>query len=58
LSRFMERRNVDFPQPDGPMRAVTALGGIDMVMLLSACFLPYQKEKARESIVPAASEGL
>ena len=24
----MDRRNVDLPQPDGPMRAVTDLGSI------------------------------
>src|SRR3954470_18175442 len=27
-SRLSERRNVDFPQPDGPMMAVTLLGSM------------------------------
>ena len=25
--RFRQRRNVDFPQPDGPMKAVTDFSG-------------------------------
>ncbi len=32
--RFSERRKVDFPQPDGPMSAVTARGS--MVMLTAS----------------------
>jgi hypothetical protein len=54
LSRLIERRNVDLPHPDGPMSAVTARGGMDIVMFLSACFFPYQNEKSRASIVPIA----
>ena len=29
--RLMERRNVDLPQPDGPMSAVTERGSMDML---------------------------
>ena len=31
--RLMERRKVDFPQPDGPISAVTDLGSMTMLML-------------------------
>ena len=30
--RLMDRRNVDLPQPDGPISAVTDFGSIVMVM--------------------------
>ncbi len=36
--RFRHRRSVDFPQPEGPMRAVTELDLHDIVMSKSACF--------------------
>jgi hypothetical protein len=29
--RLIERRNVDLPQPDGPMRAVTVCWRMDML---------------------------
>jgi hypothetical protein len=38
------------------MSAVTARGGIAIVILFSACFFPYQKENSRASIVPTASD--
>ena len=28
--RLMQRRNVDLPQPDGPMKAVTARSGMSI----------------------------
>src|SRR4030095_3597961 len=52
LSRLMDRRNVDFPQPDGPMRAVTARGGIVTDTSYNACFAPYQNENLLAEIVP------
>src|SRR4051812_11906305 len=52
LSRFMERKKVDLPQPDGPISAVTARGRTAREMLCSACFFPYQKEKFFASIEP------
>ena len=52
LSLLIDLRNVDLPQPDGPMSAVTERGGTFIEMLLSACFFPYQKEKSRASMVP------
>ncbi len=43
-SRLIERRKVDFPQPDGPIIAVTALGLASTLMSNSACLAPYQNE--------------
>ena len=43
--RFMQRRNVDLPQPDGPMNAVILLGATSMVTPDSAWKSPYQKSK-------------
>ncbi len=37
--RLKQRSNVDLPQPLGPMKAVTRLRGIRMLICLSACFL-------------------
>ncbi len=37
--RLIVRRSVDFPHPDGPMIAVTALTGIAMLTSFSACAL-------------------
>ena len=34
--RFMQRRKVDFPQPDGPMNAVILLGATSMDTPVSA----------------------
>src|SRR3954451_11667104 len=41
-SRFSERRNVDLPQPDGPMSAVTSLGSTVMLTSASAWNGPNQ----------------
>ena len=38
--RFSERRNVLFPQPDGPMIAVTAWGRIDIDTSFTALNAP------------------
>ena len=38
--RLSERRNVDLPQPDGPMSAVTWLGSIWSVMSSRTRFAP------------------
>ena len=35
--RLSERRNVDLPQPDGPIRAITDRSGIVSEMSNSAC---------------------
>src|SRR3954454_3661573 len=42
--RLIERRNVDLPQPDGPISAVTLRGAAASEMSKSACFSPYQNE--------------
>ena len=38
--RFRQRRSVDFPQPEGPMKAVTAFFLQPIVMSKRACFSP------------------
>ena len=38
--RFSVRRNVLFPHPDGPMKAVTRLARMPIVMSVSACLVP------------------
>ena len=43
--RFMQRRKVDLPQPDGPMNAVILLGATSMETPDSAWKSPYQKSK-------------
>ena len=43
--RFMQRRKVDLPQPDGPMKAVILLGATSMETPVSAWNLSYQKSK-------------
>ncbi len=35
--RLKQRRSVDFPQPDGPMNAVTCRFGMARVTFFSAC---------------------
>src|SRR5438552_2627859 len=41
--RFNVRRNVDLPQPDGPINATTVRSGISKLMSKRACLVPYQK---------------
>src|SRR6476661_7272276 len=55
LSRLIERRKVDLPQPEGPMSAVTERGGTASEILWSACFFPYQNENSFASIEPIDS---
>ena len=38
--RFMQRKNVDLPQPEGPMNEVTAFSGMSMATSNRACFSP------------------
>ena len=38
--RFSVRNTVDFPQPDGPMNAVTARGGTDSATSATAWNAP------------------
>ncbi len=42
--RLSERRNVDLPQPDGPISATTDRSGMVSEMSQSACFVPYQND--------------
>jgi len=41
--RLMDRKNVVFPQPEGPIKAVIALRGSVQLISYSACVGPYQK---------------
>ena len=38
--RLRQRRKVDLPQPDGPMKAVTSCGLMSIDTLFSACLSP------------------
>jgi hypothetical protein len=38
--RLRQRRKVDFPQPDGPMKEVTWFAGTSTLTPNSACFSP------------------
>src|SRR3954471_20810845 len=53
--RLRQRMSVLFPQPDGPMMAITCFSGIVSVMSSSACFLPYQAESWRISMLARSS---
>src|SRR2546428_182038 len=58
FNRFTERRKVLLPQPDGPIRAVTARRGTAIVTSNRAWVAPYQKLYARTSrIVVGRSDG-
>src|ERR1035438_9875400 len=45
--RLMARRKVDFPQPLGPMMAVTALAVMSIETFLTAALLPKKTERLR-----------
>src|ERR1022692_2784078 len=45
--RLIVRTNVDLPQPDGPIRAMTERSGTSNEMSNSACFSPYQNDRLR-----------
>src|SRR5207302_3225627 len=49
FNRFTERKKVLLPQPDGPIRAVTARRGMATVTSNNAWVAPYQKLYARTS---------
>src|SRR4029077_9502123 len=55
FNRFTERRNVLLPQPEGPIRAVTARRGVENVTSTSACVAPYQKLYVRTSMMGVAA---
>src|SRR5258705_11347119 len=48
--RLRVRMNVDLPQPDGPMSAVTCLGSSESVTPSMAFVLPYQAERSVTSM--------
>src|SRR4051812_26985280 len=47
--RLSARRNVDLPQPDGPMSAVTVFGSMVMVTPSTAAFEPYDAVRSMTS---------
>src|SRR5262245_20986196 len=47
--RLSTRRNVDLPQPEGPIRATTERSGTGSDTSNSACRVPYQKDRLRTS---------
>src|SRR5437763_5283652 len=54
--RLMARRNVDLPQPDGPIMAVTCFGSMVMLTSASACVEPYQALRPSTSMRLAIGE--
>src|SRR4051794_38043695 len=58
--RLSRRRNVDLPQPDGPISAVTERSGISSETPSRACLVPYQKftlTAANFGCVPLSTTG-
>ena len=51
------RRKVDFPQPDGPISAVTVAGGTDMVTSSSTLVSPNQAETSTASRLDRRRQG-
>ena len=49
--RFMQRTSVDFPQPDGPMMAVTVFGSATTFTSFRTCVAPNQAFKPDASIL-------
>src|SRR5690348_10091898 len=47
--RFRLRKNVDLPQPDGPIKATTEHSGMVSETSYSACVSPYQNDRFRTS---------
>ncbi len=47
--RLSVRRNVDLPQPDGPIKAMTERSGIEIETLWRAWLEPYQNDRPRTS---------
>ena len=45
--RLRHRRNVDFPQPDGPTRASTSFDPMSMLTFSIPIFSPYQTVTSR-----------
>ncbi len=56
--RLRIRRNVDLPQPDGPISAVTVPGGIDRDTRSSTLFVPNQADtRSASRCAPVALTG-
>src|SRR3989475_11902141 len=55
FNRFTERRKVLLPQPEGPIRAVTARRGMGTFTTNSASGWPYQKLYVRTMVVGRAA---
>src|SRR3989442_12830434 len=57
FNRFTERRKVLLPQPEGPIRAVTARRGMATVTSNSAWGAAYQKLYGRPAVIGVAAGG-
>lgn len=55
--RFMQRRKVDLPQPDGPMNAVILFLAMLRFTSVSAWKSPYQKLNSETVIALSAGAG-
>ena len=53
--RLKQRKNVDLPQPDGPMNAVTSISLISILISKRAWESPYAKSKLRISMIDDCS---
>src|SRR5262249_44459290 len=59
--RLSRRRNVDLPQPEGPIRAVTERQGMLRLMSNKACLSPYRNDRpltANLAFTPVKSSDL
>src|SRR6187431_3217683 len=55
--RLNTRSRVDFPRPDGPIKAVTRFSGTSMLMCLTAWNLSYQKFRSRADTFTGGASG-
>ena len=55
--RFMQRRKVDLPQPDGPMKAVILFLAMLRFTSVRAWKSPYQKLKSETVMALCAASG-
>ena len=53
--RFKDFKNVDLPQPEGPISAVIAFSGILRLIFLSAWVCPYQRHMSFTVIISLIS---
>ena len=57
LIRLKQRSSVDFPQPEGPMKAVISRDGMSRVTSWITCFSPYWKRRFSTEMAGIAADG-